>query len=56
MSWPQTELEWWSVVFSVRDNKDKPIMKDDDPYLTDYKQRRADFMRVMEFGREDGKR
>ena len=24
MSWPASELEWWSIYFSIKDNGDKP--------------------------------
>lgn len=26
MSWPSSELEYWSIFFSIQDNKDKPII------------------------------
>lgn len=26
MSWPSSELEYWSIFFSINDNKDKPII------------------------------
>ena len=26
MAWPADELEYWSIFFSIDDNKDKPIV------------------------------
>lgn len=26
MGWPSSELEHWSIFFSINDNKDKPII------------------------------
>jgi len=38
MSWPSDELEYWSIFFSIDDNKDKPIIV----------QRKADEISVVE--------
>lgn len=27
MEWPSSELEHWSIFFSINDNKDKPIFE-----------------------------
>ncbi len=27
MEWPSSELEHWSIFFSINDNKDKPIIE-----------------------------
>lgn len=39
-----SELEWWSIVFSVRDNKDKPTIKKPEPTLEEAK---ASFRALM---------
>ena len=44
MGWPASELEHWSIFFSIDDNKDKPIITTRVPTLVESKSRFRELM------------
>ena len=47
LEWPSSELEYWSIFFSINDNKDKPIIEKITPKDISLKQSKYAFREVM---------
>lgn len=45
--WPSSELEHWSIFFSINDNKDKPIIVKHTAETIDIKQSKKAFRELM---------
>ncbi len=47
MAWPKSELEHWSIFFSIDDNKDKPIIEKKTAETITLAQSKQDFRELM---------
>lgn len=47
MEWPVSELEHWSIFFSIDDNKDKPIFTVKTPETISLTESKAKFRELM---------
>jgi hypothetical protein len=47
MEWPASELEHWSIFFSIDDNKDKPIITVKTPETISLTESKAKFRELM---------
>jgi hypothetical protein len=47
MSWPSSELEHWSIFFSINDNKDKPIIEKKTSDNISLRQSKSSFREMM---------
>lgn len=48
MDWPSSELEHWSIFFSINDNKDKPIIEKKTAETINIKQSKHSFRELMD--------
>ena len=47
MGWPASELEHWSIFFSIDDNKDKPITITNTPQTVSLVESKSRFRELM---------
>ena len=47
LEFPASELEYWSVFFSIDDNKDKPIIEEKTPETISIAESKARFRETM---------
>lgn len=47
MGWPASELEYWSLFFSIDDNKDKPIIVTKTPTTISLVESKSRFRELM---------
>lgn len=47
MEWPSSELEHWSIFFSINDNKDKPIIERKTAETITLRQSKQSFRELM---------
>lgn len=47
MSWPASELEYWSIFFSIDDNKDKPTIPEKTRETITIEESKRGFREVM---------
>ena len=47
MGWPASELEYWSLFFSIDDNKDKPIIVRKTPQTVTLVESKSRFRELM---------
>lgn len=47
MGWPASELEYWSLFFSIDDNKDKPIFTVKTPQTVSLVESKSRFRELM---------
>ena len=47
MGWPASELEHWSIFFSIDDNKDKPITTTKTPQTVSLVESKSRFRELM---------
>ncbi|MNJ08720.1 hypothetical protein D3C77_28440 [compost metagenome] len=47
MGWPASELEYWSLFFSIDDNKDKPIIVTKTPTTISLVESKSCFRELM---------
>ena len=47
MRWPASELEYWSIFFSIDDNKDKPIITVKTPETISLAESKSKFRELM---------
>lgn len=47
MGWPASELEYWSIFFSIDDNKDKPIIVTKTPQTVSLVESKSRFRELM---------
>lgn len=48
MGWPSSELEHWSIFFSINDNKDKPIIEKKTSESISIKESKNSFRELMD--------